>query len=84
MSDNKKWYTLDLGLNKKKKSSGTCGCGNSQGSCNSHTLEPKEEELTADEFYERAVNAAIGDERKRDGFEQVFDVKWIDVMHLKN
>ncbi|MDO6471766.1 4Fe-4S dicluster domain-containing protein [Maribacter sp. 1_MG-2023] len=72
MSDNKKWYSLDLGLNNKKESSGTCGCGKTEGSCNSS---PKEEELSADEFYEAAINASIGEERHRDGFEQVFDVK---------
>jgi Fe-S-cluster-containing dehydrogenase component len=71
MSDNKKWYSLDLGLNKKKDSSSSCGCGKSQGGCNSH----KEKELSADEFYEAAINASIGEERTRDGFEQVFDVK---------
>ncbi len=72
MSDNKKWYSLDLGLNNRKESSGSCGCGKSEGSCNSS---PKEEELSADEFYEAAINASIGEERHRDGFEQVFDVK---------
>ena len=73
MSDNKKWYSLDLGLNNNKESSGSCGCGKSEGSCNSS---PKvEEELSAEEFYEAAINASIGEERHRDGFEQVFDVK---------
>jgi len=70
MSENKKWYSLDLGLNKDKERAGSCGCGKPEGSCNSH-----EEELSADEFYEAAINASIGEERKRDGFEQVFDVK---------
>jgi molybdopterin-containing oxidoreductase family iron-sulfur binding subunit len=70
MSDNKKWYSLDLGLNKKKDSSSSCGCDKSQGSCTS-----PEKELSADEFYEAAINASIGEERHRDGFEQVFDVK---------
>ncbi|SIS46478.1 prokaryotic molybdopterin-containing oxidoreductase family, iron-sulfur binding subunit [Zobellia uliginosa] len=73
MSDNKKWYSLDLGLNNRKESSGSCGCGKSKGSCNSG--QKKEEELSADEFYEAAINASIGEERHRDGFEQVFDVK---------
>ncbi|MDO6820912.1 4Fe-4S dicluster domain-containing protein [Zobellia sp. 1_MG-2023] len=73
MSDNKKWYSLDLGLNNRKESSGSCGCGKSEGSCNSG--QNKEEELSADEFYEAAINASIGEERHRDGFEQVFDVK---------
>ena len=71
MSESKKRYSLDLGLNKNEDTSGSCGCGKSQGSCNSH----KEEELSPDEFYEAAINASIGEERHRDGFEQVFDVK---------
>ncbi|QXP52803.1 MULTISPECIES: 4Fe-4S dicluster domain-containing protein [Cellulophaga] len=73
MSENKKWYSLDLGLNKTKKSSGTCGCGNAEGSCSS--TPKKEEELSPDEFYEAAINASIGEERHKDGFDQVFDVK---------
>ncbi|WP_158977908.1 4Fe-4S dicluster domain-containing protein [Cellulophaga sp. L1A9] len=72
MSENKKWYSLDLGLNNKKEASGSCGCGKSEGSCSSA---PKEEELSADEFYEAAINASIGEERHKDGFDQVFDVK---------
>lgn len=74
MSDNKKWYSLDLGLNNNKESSGSCGCGKSEGSCNS-SPKVEEEELSAEEFYEAAINASIGEERHRDGFEQVFDVK---------
>ena len=70
MSKNKKWYSLDIGLNKKNESASSCGCGNTQGSCNS-----QKEELSADEFYEAAINASIGEERHKDGFEQVFDVK---------
>ncbi|MFI8605720.1 4Fe-4S dicluster domain-containing protein [Cellulophaga baltica] len=73
MSENKKWYSLDLGLNTTKKSSGTCGCGNAEGSCSS--TPKKEEELSPDEFYEAAINASIGEERHKDGFDQVFDVK---------
>ena len=72
MSESKKWYSLDLGLHKKSEPSETCGCGYTQGSCGSS---PKQEKLSAEEFYEAAINASIGDERKRDGFEQVFDVK---------
>jgi len=75
MSDNKKWYTLDLGLNKKTESSGSCGCGKTQGGCSSHKEIEKEEELSPEDFYEAAINASIGEERTRDGFEQVFDVK---------
>ncbi|WP_026777583.1 4Fe-4S dicluster domain-containing protein [Polaribacter sp. Hel_I_88] len=51
-----------------------CGCGNSEGSCGSH--EQKQELPISDqEFFDGAVNAAIGDERHKDGFDQVFDVK---------
>ncbi|MBO0593192.1 4Fe-4S dicluster domain-containing protein [Cellulophaga sp. E16_2] len=75
MSDNKKWYSLDLGLNNKKEASGSCGCGKSEGSCSSTPMEQVEEELSADEFYEAAINASIGEERHKDGFDQVFDVK---------
>lgn len=70
MSEDKKWYSLDLGLKKEKVNSGGCGCGKTEGGCNS----PKEE-LSAEEFYEAAINASIGEERHKDGFEQVFDVK---------
>ena len=73
MSENKKWYSLDLGLNTTKKSSETCGCGNAEGSCSS--TPKKDEELSPDEFYEAAINASIGEERHKDGFDQVFDVK---------
>ena len=31
--------------------------------------------ISEQEFFEGAVDAAIGDERKKDGFDQVFDVK---------
>lgn len=72
MSDNKKWFSLDIGQNKNKvEEAGSCGCGKTSGGCGSH----KEKELSADEFYEAAINASIGEERHRDGFEQVFDVK---------
>ncbi len=70
MSDNKRWYSLDLGQNKQKEATASCGCGKPEGSCNSQKTE-----LNADEFYEAAINASIGEERHRDGFEQVFDVK---------
>lgn len=73
MSENKKWYTLDLGLNNKKKESGSCGCGKTEGGCGSK--KENVEEMDPEEFYEAAINASIGDERHKDGFEQVFDVK---------
>lgn len=70
MSKHKKWYSLNLGLNRKKETNESCGCGNAKGSCNS-----QKEELSADEFYEAAINASIGEERHKDGFDQVFEVK---------
>jgi Fe-S-cluster-containing dehydrogenase component len=76
MSENKKWYTLDLGLNKNKETSGSCGCGKTSGGCNSDStpnLQPSE--ISNEDFYEAAIDASIGDERHKDGFEQVFDVK---------
>lgn len=76
MSKNKKWYTLDLGLNKNKETSGSCGCGKTSGGCNNHnTQNTKPEEISNEDFFEAAIDASIGDERHKDGFEQVFDVK---------
>ena len=69
MSKSKKWHSLGLGLNKNKEKASSCGCGKSEG-CNSN-----KEQLSADEFYEAAVNASIGEEKHKDGFQQVFDVK---------
>ncbi len=70
MSEKNKWYKLNLGLNRNKKTATTCGCGNSEGNCNSK----KEKKLSEQEFYDSAVDASIGDEREKDGFDQVFDV----------
>ena len=70
MSDNKKWYSLDLGFNKKKETAESCGCGKTSGGCNSLNSD-----MSEDAFLEAAVDASIGDEVKKDGFEQVFDVK---------
>ena len=54
------------------KTTSLCGCGSASGSCSSN----KEElPISEQEFFEGAVDAAIGDERKKDGFDQVFDVK---------
>lgn len=50
----------------------SCGCGSSSGSCGSHQQELP---ISDKEFLDGAVNAAIGDEREKDGFDQVFDVK---------
>ena len=70
MSENKKWYSLDLGFNRKKEPSGSCGCGKTSGGCGSHN-----NDMSDEAFLEAAVDASIGDEVKKDGFEQVFDVK---------
>ena len=68
--DSKKWFKLNLNSkHKQPSSSGGCGCGKTSGGCNSH----KKEELNEEEFFEAAVDASIGDERKKDGFDQVFD-----------
>ncbi len=81
MSENKKWYNLniDLGLNKSKETSGSCGCGKTSGGCNSdstqNTQPTQSTEISNEDFYEAAIDASIGDERHKDGFEQVFDVK---------
>ncbi|WP_250436932.1 4Fe-4S dicluster domain-containing protein [Hanstruepera flava] len=69
-NNNKKWFSLNL--NSRKKESNTCGCGNASGGC--HSNAPKQE-LSEKEFFDAAVNASIGEERTRDGFDQVFDVK---------
>ncbi len=76
MSENKKWYSLDLGLSKNKKTSSSCGCGKTSGGCNNHgTKNTQPTEMSSEDFFEAAIDASIGDERHRDGFEQVFDVK---------
>ena len=74
MSDNnKKWYSLNLNSrHKESKTSSSCGCGKTEGGCNSH--EPKTS-LSNEEFLEASVNASLGEEVKKDGFDQVFDVK---------
>ncbi|MCH4554100.1 4Fe-4S dicluster domain-containing protein [Aestuariibaculum lutulentum] len=68
---NKKWFSLNLGR-KQNDDSGTCGCGKTSGGCGSHS---NDAEMSEEEFYHAAVNASIGDEREKDGFDQVFDVK---------
>ena len=72
MSGIGKYFRLNLNSTTKQESSGSCGCGSTSGGCNSHA--PKEE-LSNKEFFEAAVDTAIGDERYKDGFDQVFDVK---------
>ncbi len=61
----KKWFSLNLNFNKKTTSS-SCGCGSN--GCNSN-------ELSEEEFAKAAIHASIGEERVKDGFDQVFDVK---------
>ncbi|MBD0832215.1 4Fe-4S dicluster domain-containing protein [Aestuariibaculum sediminum] len=68
---NKKWFSLNLSR-KQNDDSGTCGCGKTSGGCGSHS---NDAEMSEEEFYHAAVNASIGDEREKDGFDQVFDVK---------
>lgn len=69
MSDNKKWFSLNLN-SAKKESSGSCGCGKISGGCGSHA-----KDQISDEEFDTVVDAAIGNERKKDGFDQVFDVQ---------
>jgi len=49
----------------------SCGCGSDSGGCGSY-IEP---EMGDQEFFEAAVDASIGQETKKDGFDQVFEVK---------
>ena len=73
MSDkNKKWFSLNLN-SKKNQNNNSCGCGKPSGGCNSNT--PNSKEISNEEFTKAAINASIGDEIKKDGFDQVFDVK---------
>ena len=67
MSSKKKWFSLNLGSNHKQSES--CGCGKTSGGCHS------KENINEKEFFEAAVDASIGEERHRDGFDQVFDVQ---------
>ncbi len=71
-SNNKKWFSLNFGK-KEKEEAGSCGCGKTSGGCGSHTSDTPE--MSDEAFAEAAINASIGEERTRDGFEQVFDVK---------
>ena len=73
MSDNnKKWFSLNIN-SKKNQNNNSCGCGKPSGGCNSNT--PNSREISNEEFTKAAINASIGDEIKKDGFDQVFDVK---------
>lgn len=57
----KKWFSLNQG-NSNTKPSGSCGCGNPSGGCGSHNSE------------NTTVSTNV-EERHKDGFEQVFDVR---------
>ena len=53
----------------------SCGCGSTSGGCGSHNQMPKSKySITADEF-DAAVEDTMVGETKKDGFQQVFDVK---------
>ncbi|WP_417800936.1 4Fe-4S dicluster domain-containing protein [Tenacibaculum sp.] len=69
-NNNKKWFTLNLNRHQQQHSS--CGCGKTPEGCNSHATN---DELSEKAFFEKAVSASIGEERHKDGFDQVFDVK---------
>ena len=72
MSDNnKKWFSLNLNR-KEKTTSGSCGCGKNSGGCGGDASTQKQ---LSDAEFDNAVLASIGEERTKDGFEQVFDVK---------
>ncbi len=68
-TDSNKWFKLNLN-SKTKQTSGSCGCGKPSGGCGSQT-----DAHMSDEDFDAAVDTAIGEERKKDGFDQVFDVK---------
>jgi len=71
MSDkSKKWFSLNLN-SKTKQTKDSCGCGSTTGGCGS-SASPHH---ISDEKFDEQVLTAIGDEKKKDGFEQVFDVK---------
>ncbi len=80
MEEKKKWFQLDLGLSKKQTVGGSCGCGKSSGGCNSHSLSPSKEEyrISAEEFdtaVENELTETTPPEPRKDGFQQVFEVK---------
>jgi len=71
MSDNsKKWFSLNLN-SKTKQSTGSCGCGSTTGGCGSST----NDHHISDKKFDEEVLTAIGEEKKKDGFDQVFEVK---------
>jgi len=68
-NNNKKWFSLNLNRNTTPSQDHSCGCGNNSGGCHS------KKELSDEEFLNAAAEASVGDEPKKDGFQQVFDVK---------
>ena len=68
----KKWFSLNLNSSTKQTSSGSCGCGKTSGGCGSSkgTGQPTNSHQISDADFDAAVDAAIGDERKKDGFDQ--------------
>ncbi len=60
------------GTPKEDTSETSYGCGNTSGGCGS---QPQSQTHISDEDFDTAVDAAIGEECKKDGFDQVFDVK---------
>ena len=73
MGEQKKWFTLNLDFNRQKQTNSSCGCGSNTGGCGSQQ-DSSSGNISAQEFDER-VEAILEEEDKRDGFQQVFDVK---------
>ncbi len=71
-TDNKKWFSLNMNSAKKSSDSDSrsCGCGKTSGGCGSST-----NTQLSDTDFDAAVDASIGEEMHKDGFDQVFDVK---------
>lgn len=69
-ANSKKWYYLNMNGTEKSADSGSCGCGKTSGGCGSST-----NTHLSDTDFDAAVDASIGEERNKDGFDQVFDVK---------
>ena len=67
---NKKWFSLNLNNNSNKTST-SCGCGKTSGGCKTHN----QEEIDENVFFNDAVDASVGEQRPKDGIDQVFDVK---------
>ncbi|MCF6350641.1 MAG: 4Fe-4S dicluster domain-containing protein [Flavobacteriaceae bacterium] len=63
-----------LNLNDSKDSQG-CGCGSTSGGCGSHKQSQSQHTNISDDEFDAAVEASFQEESKKDGFDQVFDVK---------